>query len=181
MQDILRVSADVKLGIGVNAELAANHQRRMQIAQVAPDDVVGFAVEQLGLYPDRMVGGDIARDLQMARVDFRKPGIDDLLVKSFLLLEAKHLAGLFGKHARDAIERHVVVVRIEGGDHVQRHFPFSGQRECGQQSSIGSRRAVDGDRDGAFGDRLRRRFDHQCIDVGPAHHPLADSAQARST
>jgi hypothetical protein len=60
--------------------------------------------------PESMDG---LRHGEMALVYARQPRVDDLLVQLFLFLEAEHLARLFRQHARDAIERHVVIVRIE--------------------------------------------------------------------
>ena len=55
-----------------------------------------FAVEQGGFDVHADIGGEGLRNRQVPLVDFRQPGVNDLLVQFFLLLELKHLPSLGG-------------------------------------------------------------------------------------
>ena len=127
LQQQFAVATDVELAIGVDTGGAEHQQGRVDLGQVAGDDVVWLAVEQHRLHLDAVVVGDRLCHCQVTLVDLRQARIDDLLVQLLLLLELEHLAGLLGEHAGNAVEGDIVVVGVERGDHLDLAAPLPRQ------------------------------------------------------
>ena len=82
-------------------------------SNVLNDFLKRFAVKQSGLNIFALLLCDIARDIQMRLVNFRKSAVDDFLVKFFLLLNPKHLPSLFIQNTGNTVKRRIMKIGIE--------------------------------------------------------------------
>ena len=112
-QEVFGVGADVHIIVAVYPEPAHHQHPGFLAPDILQDLFEGLAVEQRGLDVHALGLRDFSGNVEMGLVDFRQAAVDDLLVQFLLLLEAEHLARLFIQHARDAVKRGVMEIRIE--------------------------------------------------------------------
>ena len=179
-QQMFAIAANIERIVGMNAQFTDDQQRRFGFPDILFDGIMGLAVQQLGFYLDAKISGDRAGDSQVAVIYFGQSRIDDFFVQFFLLLEFEYLACRFGQHPGNAVKRNIMIIGVEGGNHLDGHLPVSGQSQGGEQSPVGLGRAVHRDDNRAFFNRAARFLDNQRIDSRTSRHPPAHGAQTAS-
>ena len=100
----------------MHADAPDDQQPRVLFPDVLDDFFERLAVQQGGPDVGVLRLGQFTRDIQVRLVDLGQPAVDDLLVQFLLLLEAEDLARFLVQHPRDAVERGIMEIRVEGGD-----------------------------------------------------------------
>ena len=96
----------------MDADAAQHNQEGIRLARVVDDLLEGLAVEEHFLNLDARLVRHPLRHFEMQLINLREPGVDDLLVKLILLLEAEDLRRLLGEDVDDAVEDRVVQIRM---------------------------------------------------------------------
>ena len=157
----------------MDAKLADNQQRWLDLFYIFFDGVMGLAIQQFRFYLDAKIFCDGQCDCQMAFIDFCQPRVDDFFVQLFLLLELEHLARFFGQHASDAVKRNIVIIGVKGGNHLDRNLPVFTQRKGGEQAPVRFGGTVHCGDNRAFLDRAPLLLDDQRINIRTPCHPSA--------
>src|SRR5215218_1631528 len=189
---VLGVPADVHLVVGVVADAAHDHERRVDLFYVLEGLLEGLAGQQRRLELDALVLGDLLRDLEVGGVDLGEPRVDDLLVQLLLLLEAEDLLRFGRQYARDRVEHRIVEVRVEDGDRFDGAAELPRELDSSLQSSERLGAPVYGDDDvlerapievldykgvgllEAPHDALGDGAEHRVLDGGHAHRAYDD-------
>ena len=127
---------------------------------------------------DPLVGRELPADLEVRLVDLGQPGVDDLLVKLLLLLEAEDLRGLLGEHPDDPVEHGVVEVGVVDGDSVDGPVESlaEGDPDLEPVERLGATVEPDDDRALLRLERVEIP-DDQRVDRRLAHEPLGHGAE----
>ncbi len=149
IEQVFGVAADIEFGIGMDARGTQHQQAGFEFIQVTIDDFMGLAVQQHGFHFHAVIRCDGLRHRQVALVNFSQTGIDDFLMELFLLLKPEYLAGFFREHAGNTVEGNIVVIGVEGGNHLHIAAPGFCQTQGGEQPAIGFGRTVHAHDDGA--------------------------------
>ena len=178
-ENILHVASQRRLVFrAVDANAAQHDEEGIRLARVVDDLLEGLAVEERFLDLDARLARHPLGHLEMRLIDLREPGVDDLLVKLILLLEAEDLRRLLGEDVDDAVEDGVVQIGIVHGDRLDLLAERAGQVDCGHERAERLGTSVDADQDRVplRLARLGNVLDHPDITVGLAGDAFADRA-----
>ena len=120
-QEVLRIAAQVHLALlAMNADAPQDQHPGFDFARMLQELFKCLAWKQRQLHLDAICMGNFPGHFEVGLVDFRQPGVDDLLVELLLLFKAEHFGGLFREHTDDAVEGDIVQERIVDGDNLNR-------------------------------------------------------------